>query len=417
MSMNSLVATPIRAVLGVRLLDGHLVDVTIAGSEIASIQPASGRPADADDELDMRGYLLLPAPAEPHAHLDKAGSASLVATDRQGLEGAVGSWLEIAATATVDDFAQRARVQLRRYLLSGTTAVRSHVDILSGPEPLRGVEALVRVREEFRGYLDLQLVALAEQSIPLEHIERALDLGVDLVGGAPQRAPQPAEDLNRLIDLAERRGLGIDLHIDEALTGEVTLAQFASKVRGWPADRLRAAGHCVRLGTLPEAERDVVIAATVGAGIAVIALPQTNLYLQGWDDPVSTPRGITAVGALLSAGGVVAAGGDNVQDPFNPMGRSDALETASLLVTAAHISVEEAYRAVSASARRTMGLPSGGIRVGEAAELLLARGETLAEVVATGPPERTVIHQGRLVAMTHVSSSVAGPTGSPDSAA
>ncbi len=401
-------SSAVRAVLGARLVDGRRVDVAIANGEIASIEPASGRPADDSSELDMSGCLLLQAPAEPHAHLDKAGSAAL-ATAQPGLEGAVSSWLRIAATATVDDFANRARAQLQRYLLSGTTAVRSHVDILSGPEPLRGVEALVRVREEFREHLDLQLVALAEQSISLEHIERALDLGVDLVGGAPQRAPQPSEDLDRLIDLAESRGIGVDIHTDESLTGEVTLMHFANRVLGWPADRLRAAGHCVRLGTLPAAERDRVIAAAVEAGIAVIALPQTNLYLQGWDVPVSTPRGITAVRALLDAGATLAAGGDNVQDPFNPMGRSDALETASLLVSSAHVSVEEAYHAVSVGARRTMGLPSNGIRAGEPAELLIVRGDSLAEVVAEGSAHRAVIHKGRLVAMTRVTSSVAGP--------
>lgn len=410
MSMNSVLPSPIRAVLGARLADGRVVDVSIVGGTIAAIVPASGRtPGDAS-ELDMSGCLLLQAPAEPHAHLDKSGSAALVDAAAPGLEGAIESWLQIAATTTVEGFADRARAQLRRYLLSGTTAVRSHVDILSGPEPLRGVEALVRVREEFRGYIDLQLVALAEQSISLEHIERALDLGVDLVGGAPQRAPHPREDLDRLLDLAERRMIGVDIHTDESLTGELTLLHLAERVRGWPADRLRAAGHCVRLGTLLPPARDRAVAATVEAGIAVIALPQTNLYLQGWDSPVSTPRGITAVRALLSAGATVAAGGDNVRDPFNPMGRSDQFETASLLVSAAHVSVDEAYHAISAGARRTMGLPSAGIRVGEPAELLAVRGESLAQVVAEAPAHRAVIHQGRLVAMTNVSSSVAGPS-------
>lgn len=407
--MENLMARPIRTVLGARLVDGHAVDVAIEDGKIASITPASRRqPADAS-ELEMSGCLLLEAPAEPHAHLDKAGSAVLVESAGPGLEGAVRSWLDIAATSTVEEFADRARAQLRRYLRAGTTAVRSHVDILSGPEPLRGVEALVRVRDEFQEIIDVQLVALAEQSIAIEDIERALDLGVDLVGGAPHRAPEPEADLDRLVDLAESRRIGVDLHTDEGLTGEVTLMHFARRVRRWPAERLRAAGHCVRLGSLPLAERDEVVAAAAAAGIAVIALPQTNLFLQGWDDPVSTPRGITAVRALLSAGVTVAAGGDNVRDPFNPVGRSDALETASLLVSAAHLSVEEAYRAVSTGARRAMGLANGGVHVGAPAELLIARGESLAEVVAEGPAHRAVIHRGLLVALTQVIDSVADP--------
>jgi cytosine deaminase len=403
------VGTAVRSVLGARLRDGRAVDVRIDGDRIAAIEPASGRqPSDAS-EFEMTGSLLLEAPAEPHAHLDKAGSATLIDSAGPGLEGAVSSWLEIAETATIDEFADRARTQLRRYLRAGTTAVRSHVDILSGPEPLRGVEALVRVREEYRGLIDLQLVALAEQSIALEHIEQALDLGVDLVGGAPHRAPDPRDDLDRLLDLAERRDIGVDMHTDEALTGAVTLLHLAERVRDWPAGRLRAAGHCVRLGTLDAAERDRVVAATVEAGIAVIALPQTNLYLQGWDDPVATPRGITAVRALLSAGGVVAGGGDNVRDPFNPLGRGDALEAAALLVAAAHVTVDEAYDAVSVGARRAMGLPADGIRVGAPAELMVVRGDSLSEVIAEGSEHRTVIRAGRLVAFTTVDSAVVDP--------
>src|SRR5439155_16536513 len=113
----------------------------------------------------------------------------------------------------------------------------------------------------------------------------------------------------------------------------------------------KSAGHCVRLGTLPLDELAEVVAAIAAADIGVISLPITNLYLQGWADPVATPRGLTAVRALLDAGVRVAGGADNVRDPYNPLGRSDALETAMLLVAAGHLSVSEAYHAVSAGAR------------------------------------------------------------------
>ena len=131
--------------------------------------------------------------------------------------------------------------------------------------------------------------------------------------------------------------------------------------------------------------------------IGIISLPITNLYLQGWDHPVATPRGLTALRRLLDASVRVAAGADNVRDPFNPVGRSDALETASLLVTAGHLSLEEAVTAVTDGARSVMSLPPAGVHVGARAELLAVRGTSLSDIVANAPADRYVIHAGRLV--------------------
>ncbi len=139
------------------------------------------------------------------------------------------------------------------------------------------------------------------------------------------------------------------------------------------------------------------------------SLPITNLYLQGWQHPVGTPRGLTALRALLDAGVRVAAGADNVRDPFNPVGRSDALETASLLVSAGHLTLDEAYAAVSSGARSVMSLPVAGVEVGAAAELLAVRGANLSDVIASASADRFVIHAGRLVAQSTVTYDMAAP--------
>jgi cytosine deaminase len=138
-------------------------------------------------------------------------------------------------------------------------------------------------------------------------------------------------------------------------------------------------------------------------------LQPRRLSLQGWDHPVSTPRGLTAVRRLLDAGVRLGAGADNVRDPFNPVGRSDALETASLLVTAGHLTLNEAYAAVSSGARSVMNLEPAGVFVGAKAELLAVRGDNLADVVANAPADRYVIHAGRLVAHSEVTRHSAFP--------
>jgi cytosine deaminase len=236
-------------------------------------------------------------------------------------------------------------------------------------------------------------------------------LGVDLVGGAPHLAPEPLTDLRRLLAIAVRRNVGADIHTDEGLGGDPTLTEFARIVRDW--DLPASAGHCVRLGTLSEGELDAVIAEVLASDIGIITLPITNLYLQGWEHPVATPRGLTALRALLDAGVRVGAGADNVRDPFNPVGRSDALETASLLVTAGHLSLAEAYAAVSDGARSVMSLPIAGASVGARAELLAVRGTTLSDVIANASADRFVIHAGRLVAQSEVHYDVATPSPVP----
>ncbi|WP_213814175.1 amidohydrolase family protein [Glaciihabitans sp. dw_435] len=401
---------PISLLRGALLSDGSLCDVEIAGDTVVSVLPAGDAPdADPDATLDLTGFVLLTAPAEPHAHLDKALSWDLINPPMGDLGLAIRSWQEYSAVMTVESIADRAREQALTMLRNGITAIRCHVDVLTGDEPMRGVEALVRVREELRDLMDIELVALAGPFVPSDRVELALDLGVDLVGGAPHLAEDPIADLARLLEIAERRGVGVDIHTDEALEGQTTLLEFARIVRDWPATQPASAGHCVRLGTLDTAELDEVITAIRASDIGIISLPITNLYLQGWQHPVSTPRGLTALRALLDAGVRVGAGADNVRDPFNPVGRSDALETASLLVTAGHLTLDEAYSMVSAGSRSVMSLPVAGPIVGAKAELLAVRGTGLSDVIANASADRFVIHAGRLVAHSTVTYAVAAP--------
>ncbi|MDO9397494.1 MAG: amidohydrolase family protein [Herbiconiux sp.] len=403
---------PLRLLTDAFLPVGRRVDVEIAGDTVVAVRPAGGPRGgdiDADAILNLDGFVLLTAPAEPHAHLDKALSWDLIDPPMGDLVLAIESWKRHSATMTTEGIADRARRQALAMLQNGITAIRCHVDVLHGDEPMRGVEALVRVRDELRDLLDLELVALAGPTVPDEHVLRALELGVDLVGGAPHLADDPEADLRRLLAVAESRGVGADMHTDESLTGPLTMTVLAEVVRDWPDAMPVTAGHCVRLGTLEPAELDAVVREIVRSDIGIVTLPITNLYLQGWEHPVSTPRGLTAVRALLDAGVRLGAGADNVRDPFNPVGRSDALETASLLVTAGHLTLDEAYAAVSDGARSVMSLPVAGVAVGARAELLAVRGANLSDVVANASADRYVVHAGRLVAQSEVIRQVASP--------
>ncbi|HYZ54935.1 MAG TPA: amidohydrolase family protein [Streptosporangiaceae bacterium] len=412
------VGAQVRRITGVLLADGRAAEVTIGAGAVVSVGPPSGPPpVPAQGDLHLPGWLLLSAAAEPHAHLDKA--LSWAHTDQRygGLETAIGSWRSYAATMSGDDVARRARRALGQYLANGVTAVRTHADVLPGPEPLRGIEALLRLREEVRDVLDLQVVVLPAPATADPLVAAALRMGADGVGGCPHLAVDPAAETGRLLDLAERFGVPADLHTDEQLRADmVSVRELCRQVRARAMRQQVTASHCVSLGCLDPGPLAKAVGEIRLAGLGIVSLPITNLYLQGRGRPGPVPRGITALRALLDAGVEVAAGGDNLRDPFNPAGRADPFETTSLLVTAGHLDAGTALVAVTSAARRVMGLPPAGPAAGSAASFVAVPVPSLADAVAGPGDERIVIHRGRLVSRTTVDRRTALPP-PPDSAA
>lgn len=390
------------------------VDVAFDGGTVSAVLPhdptrSAATDGSAGDWLDLRGYTVLPATADPHAHLDKSRSWDVVNPPVGDLPGAVAAWSAAAGEFTEDDILDRARSTARTMLAAGTTAVRTHVDVYPGGASLRGIRAVDRLREELAGMMTLQIVALVPPSTPdaevRDLVAGALDAGADLVGGAPHLAGEPLAQTDRLLDTAEALDVGCDLHIDEYTDRDPdhvqTIHRYAERVAGWPAGRDRAAGHCCRLAVMDPDDLGTTAAELVAADIPVIALPATNLYLQD-----TGSRAVAPLSALRSHGVRVAAGGDNVADPFNPTGRGDALETAALLVTAAHQTPDRALDLTGPDARSVMGLPAAGPVAGAVADLLCLRtpddwrAGSAASLISAAPADRAVIAGGRLVART-----------------
>jgi cytosine/creatinine deaminase len=392
------------------LPDGRRVDLMIADDgRIESVAPTAPFPGPVDGVVvdELSGRLLLAAMAEPHAHLDKALTAEAVPNPKGDLMGAIEAWVAAAATGmfTHDDTVERAAQAMELLLVHGVTAVRTHVNVLDAI----GGSSVVAVKEaaaRFDGLLDVQVVALTgspmtgtDGAANRRALEAAIEAGVDLVGGCPHLDPDPAGLIANAIAVATDAGIGIDLHVDEMLDPSVlTLREFARQVIDAGFTGQLAASHCVTLGMQPPEVQAAVAREVAEAGIAVFPLPQTNLFLQGRDDPTATPRGLTAVQALRDAGVLVAAGADNVQDPFNLVGRSDPLETAALMVMAGHQLPDVAYEMVSGNVRRAMGLPAVTFAVGEVFDAVAIEAPSVRGAIADAPMNRRVYRQGRLVA-------------------
>ena len=392
----------------VHLGDGAPTDVWLEGGcgTITAVGCGSPPPAGAT-VLDLEGYVVLPSAVEPHAHLDKAFLAERIANPQGDLLGAIEAMHANRHDLTVEDIAERAERAARLMVAHGVTAIRSHADTMSD-HGLRSIEGLAQARDRLGGLVELQIVALIGWPITgpagAQHralLRDALAAGADVVGGCPHLEDDPREANELLLEVAAGAGRMVDLHTDETLDPAVLgLQDLISRVERFGLQGRVTASHCVSLGMQPVDVQHAVAEATAAAGVSVVTLPQTNLFLQGRDRAVATPRGLTALRPLLDAGVTLAAGGDNLQDPFNLVGRGDPLETAALLVMAGHLAPEEAYRAISASGRAALGLPGVTLEPGRPAELVAIRARTVREAIASASHDRVVVHHGRVVSRT-----------------
>jgi len=392
------------------LADGARCDVRLADELIAETAPA-GTLGDAENDpvVDLDGYLLLPALAEPHTHLDKALTADRFGHEFTELLAAIGAWYVHRETLTVDDIVDRARRAALLALAHGATAIRTHADVGQGIG-LRALEALLRVRDELRPLVDIQVVALTypltgpDGAANRSLLREALAMGADVAGGAPHVDPDPAAHVEICLAEAAAVGRPVDLHADENMRPDSVdlLELIAGVAAGFPHGA--AASHCVSLGLQPPDVQAERAAAAAAAGVAVITCPIANLYLQGRDRPTATPRGLTALAALLAAGTGLAAGGDNIQDCFIPVGRADPLLTAQHLVVGGQLTASRALELVGPGARAAMGLPPIEIAAGYPADLVAIAAGTPREAVAAVTQDRLVFRRGELVVRTSVES-------------
>ncbi|ROR43848.1 hydrolase [Kitasatospora cineracea] len=382
---NPLGHGPVLLLTGARLLDGRVVDVRISGDRIqavgtvGSLGPLPALPGQptvtTGARIDLSGYLLLPAPAEPHGHHDSAFAAALPEPAPDGPAELVRRATESALTS----------------LGYGATAQRTHVRI-GDAHGLRRLEAVLTARQALRGLAELQAVAMPRLLTGRAGadgralLRDALKLGADAAGGCPDLDPDPVGYVQAVLDAAAEADCPVDLH-----TNAADQAQLARLVAALAPHRPRVTlGPC---SALPPGGAGVL----AGAGIRVACLPQ-NGGCTGLEGP---PIGLrpSLVREFAHARVALTAGAGALRDPSNPVGRADPLDAARLLAASGALSPEAAYDAVSAQARTTLGLPPVRVDAGFPAELLAVRGDTL-DGALSGGHSRLVVHCGRIVSRT-----------------
>ncbi len=401
------------AIVDASLADGSRVDVVVEDEEIVAVAPGVGR--SADDTVDAAGGLLLPAYVDTHIHLDKVLIRDQLAEHDGTLRGAIDAIHAAKRAYTVEDVRRRATAVIEASVLTGTTRLRSHVDVdtVGGLVPLDGVLAAAR---DCADIAEVQVIAFPQEGLlrdpgAVDLMAEAMQRGATVVGGMPHwEATEDAqrEHVRRCFELAARHDADVDMHVDETDDGSVrTLAMVVAETerRGW--QHRVTVGHVCALAAADHDYAERVIADCARLGITVVANPVTNLVIQGRGDRGLVRRGTTRVRELMAAGVPVAFGQDCVQDGFYPFGRGDLLEVALISAHAAHLSttaeLHQALAAVTSVPAAAWHLGDGyGVAAGARADLQLYAATSWPEVLRLQDPPRQVWFRGRSVARTTV---------------
>jgi cytosine deaminase len=399
------------------MIDLILRNARVAGQDgLADLHIDQGRIVDAGagqdaaEVIDLAGRLVTPPLVEPHIHLD---AVLTVGQPRPNVSGSlfegIAVWADRVADLTYADVQARVRQVLRWQLACGVQHVRSHVDVCD-PE-LRALRALIDLRAEVKGVIDLQLVAFPQQGIlgfdgGRELMRQAVELGADVVGGIPHyelTREDGVESVRFAMALAEEHGLSVDIHCDETDDDHSRFVEVmaAETIRRGMSGRVTAS-HTTAMHSYNSAYAYRLIRNISRAGLHMVTNPLDNSVLQGRFDTGPIRRGHTRIKELQAAGVNVAIGHDSVMDPWYPLGCGDPLQAAFVLVHYGQMSGDQELRRliemITVNPARVLGLPDYGIRTGGPADLVVFDAPSEADALRLIAPRTLVLRGGKVVA-------------------
>ncbi|MCP4203044.1 MAG: amidohydrolase family protein [bacterium] len=386
------------------------IDIAVRDGKVEEVAPAIE--GEAEREIDATGCLVTAPFVESHFHLDSTLSVGQPRMNESGtlLEG-IRLWSELKPSLTVESVKERARELCHWAIARGTLAIRSHVDVCE--ERLVGVQALLELRQELAPYLDIQLVAFPQDGYfrfpnAPELVGRALDLGVDVVGGIPhfeRTMKEGTASVRTLCELAAERGLRVDMHCDETddplsrhvetLANETLRLGLEGRVTG---------SHLTSMHSMDNYYASKLISLIAEAGLSTVPNPLINIVLQGRHDTYPKRRGMTRVKELMAAGVNVSFGHDCVMDPWYSLGTHDMLEVASMGLHVAQMTaldeMPKMFDAVTVNGAETLGLDGYGLQEGSNADFVILQAADKIEALRTKAARLFVIRRGQVIAET-----------------
>ena len=385
---------------------GTLTDLGVADGRIIEVTPTT----TATQSIDLAGRLVTAPLVEPHIHLD---AVLTVGQPRPNVSGSlfegIAVWAERVADLSYDDVQSRVRHILRWQLACGVQHVRSHVDVCD-PQ-LRALRALVDLRAEVRGVIDLQLVAFPQLGIlsfdgGRELMRKAVELGADVVGGIPHyelTREDGVESVRFAMALADEHGLAVDIHCDETDDDHSRFVEVmaAETIRRGMSGRVTAS-HTTAMHSYNNAYAYRLINNIARAGLHMVTNPLDNAVLQGRFDTGPIRRGHTRVKQLQAAGVNVCIGHDSVMDPWYPLGYGDPLQAAFVLVHLGQMSGDGELRRliemITTNSAAALGVPDYGLRPDGPADLVVFDAPSEADALRLIAPRSLVMRGGKVIA-------------------
>ena len=372
-------------------------DIAIDAGHITAVEPRVE--GQADREINAAGNLVSPGFVDAHTHLDKAlvldrydwSQREMQATPRMT---SVVESDKVKRNFTADDVRQRAVRLGRMCAAHGTTTLRSHVDI-DEVVGLTDMEGVLAAKEELRGLIDVQVCPYAingfegqPRSEPL--LREALRMGADLVGGVPEADEDGNAHVDKVFQLANEFGIGIDFHTDQVRAARpFALPHIAEKANADGMQGMVMASHCFALGHVPEDEHKQASDLCAQAGVSICVTPYFTMR-----ERLALPR---------QAGVNVSYMSDNIQDTWQPHGNGDmlllAIFTARLTPFNTNQELDVVLEMGTLGAAKSLGFADEvGVAVGKRADLMVLEAPTPHEAVVNQVRRLWVIKGGRVVA-------------------
>jgi cytosine deaminase len=393
--------------------DGKIILVEPESSHVSdsnTSHPQEQNPAK--EIIDANGQLVIPGLVDAHFHLDKVSLLRRFPSTKGDFQEALEKTLEAKQSFTVEDIQTRASRHIEQVIGWGTTALRSHVEI----DPiigLKGMEALLPLRDRYAWGITLQLAAFAQEGITqypetVDLLRQAMEMGADVVGSAPYVDPEPEQNIRIIFDIAQEFDCDVDFHLDFLDDDEPLMVPFVIEEtcrRGWQG-RV-CLGHMTKLAGLHPEALGAIATQLAEAGISILALPASDLYMMARHDTHNVRRGVAPVQRLAEAGVNVGLATNNVQNLFTPFGDGDVLKICTLMAQVLHLGTTDQHHfcldMATTCGAQAMGLADYGLQPGCRADLVIFNAQTVSEAVGACPVERTVIKNGAIAAQSRFS--------------
>ena len=390
--------------------NNYLVDIGICDGKFCEIKKNIAQKGD--EEIDLKGRFVSPPLVEIHVHMD---AALTVGEPRYNIGGSllegIDIWAERKKTLTKEDVKTRVRKALKWEIANGVTRVRTHVDVCD--PSLKALNALSEIKEEFKNYLDLQIVAFPQEGIfsypdGEELMRKAMEKGADVVGGIPHyewTREDGVKDVIFAVSLGKELGKMVDLHIDETdddqsrfvevLAAETIKNNYQGKV---------TASHTTAMHSYNNAYAFKLLGWIKKAELNMVTNPLDNSVLQARFDTYPKRRGHTRVKEMDAMGINVSIADDSIMDPWYPLGLGDPLQAAFVFVHYGQMSgyneMMRLIEMITTNPGKAFGAKDYGIKVGNPADLVVFDAPTAIDAIRLVARRYLVIENGKAIAQT-----------------